>query len=115
MWSQSPLLPHDSLVGDAEGTLRVDVYWYRENAGIPNCDEAFLDQFWDKLYEAKVPFRLHWGKFVPRYDFPRWARHYRDNLPHFGDFLDVRKARDPDEVFFTTYWKKRLTGARRIS
>lgn len=95
----------------AEGTLRVDVYWYRENAGIPNCDEAFLDQFWDKLYEAKVPFRLHWGKFVPRYDFPRWAEHYRANLPHFGDFLDVRKARDPEEVFFTTYWRKRLTGS----
>ena len=94
----------------AEGTLRVDVYWYRENEGIPNCDEAFLDQFWEKLYDAKIPFRLHWGKFVPRYDFERWAKHYRDNLPHFEQFMDVRKERDPDGVFFTDYWQRRLTG-----
>lgn len=93
-----------------DGAVRIDVYWYRDNKGVPNADEGFLEQYWELLRKHDIPFRLHWGKFVPRYDFPDWAKHYAKNLPRFADFLAVRKERDPDDVFFTDYWRERLTG-----
>ena len=93
-----------------DGALRIDVYWYRDNAGPPNIDDGFFDPYWEVLRDNDIPFRLHWGKFVPRYDFPGWAAHYRANLPRFDDFMAVREARDPDGLFFTRYWRERLTG-----
>lgn len=92
------------------GTVRIDVYWFRDNQGIPNLDEGFLDQYWEILRDNGVPFRLHWGKFVPRYDFADWAAHYRASLPRFDDFMALREARDPEGLFFTAYWRQRLTG-----
>ena len=64
----------------------------------------------DLLLTKNVPFRFHWGKFVPYYDFPTWAAYYKANLPKFQDFLDLRTQRDPDNVFFTTYWQQTLLG-----
>ncbi len=93
-----------------EGCVRIDVYWYRDNEGIPNLDERFLDQYWETLRDNDIPFRLHWGKFVPRYAFAEWAAHYRANLPKFDAFMALRKERDPDGIFFTEYWRLRLTG-----
>lgn len=93
-----------------DGTVRLDVYWYRDNAGIPNEEIGFFDQYWEVLRDNGIPFRLHWGKFVPRYDFAGWAAHYKASLPRFEDFMQLRAARDPDDVFFTDYWKLRLTG-----
>ncbi len=93
-----------------DGSVRFDVYWFRANKETPNIDEGFFGQYWNLLKENGVPFRLHWGKFVPRYDFPQWAVHYRENLPRFDDFLAVRQRRDPDGIFFTRYWRERLTG-----
>ncbi|EAQ27839.1 hypothetical protein NAP1_09602 [Erythrobacter sp. NAP1] len=94
----------------ANGAVRIDVYWYRDNDGIPNDDEGFLDQYWDILKQNNIPFRLHWGKFIPRDSLPFWAKYYRDNLPRFGDFMDLRAQRDPHDLFFTEYWRTRLTG-----
>jgi len=94
-----------------DGCVRIDVYWFRDNKGVPNMDEGFLDKYWEALLEHKIPFRLHWGKFVPRYDFADWAAYYKANLPRFDDFMALRQLRDPDGLFFTDYWKKRLTGA----
>ena len=62
------------------------------------------------LRDNDIPFRLHWGKFVPRFDFEDWKDHYRANLPKFDDFMALRDKRDPENVFFTKYWRKRLTG-----
>ena len=94
----------------AQGTVRLDVYWYRNNRDVPNVDEGFFEQYYDVLLDNDIPFRLHWGKFVPRYDFAKWAAHYRASLPRFDDFMALRAKRDPDGIFFTDYWRKRLTG-----
>ncbi|MEM9500814.1 MAG: hypothetical protein AAF941_03095 [Pseudomonadota bacterium] len=93
-----------------DGTVRFDVYWFRDNAGAPNVDDGFFEQYWDLLRDNGIPFRLHWGKFIPRYDFEQWAAYYRANLPRFDEFLALREERDPDGLFFTEYWRKRLTG-----
>lgn len=93
-----------------DGTVRFDLYWYRDNAGTPNLHHHFFEQYWDLLKDKPIPFRFHWGKFVPFYDFPGWAKFYHDALPRLDDFLTLRAARDPHGIFFTTYWKLRLTG-----
>ena len=93
-----------------DGTVRIDLYWYRDNLGAPNVIHAFFDQYWDLLRRAGLPLRFHWGKFVPFYDFPDWAAFYASQLPKLGDFLALRKQRDPAGVFFTEYWQLRLTG-----
>lgn len=93
-----------------DGVVRFDIFWFRENPGSPNVEGGFYQQYWDLFLANGIPFRFHWGKFVPAYDFPFWADHYRTSLPRFDEFLEVRRARDPDNVFFTQYWRQRFTG-----
>ena len=93
-----------------DGVSRFDIYWYRDNPGTPNTAHAFFTQYWDLLRAHQIPFRFHWGKFIPFYDFPGWAKFYADNLPRLGDFLALRAKRDPAGIFFTEYWQLRLTG-----
>ncbi|UAJ08884.1 FAD-binding protein [Polymorphobacter megasporae] len=93
-----------------DGVARFDVYWYRDNAGEPDVKNAFFEQYWDLLKANDIPFRFHWGKFIPFYDLPGWAAFYRASLPRFDDFLALRARRDPDNLFFTTYWQERLLG-----
>lgn len=93
-----------------DGVVRFDVFWFRENPGEPNSPTGFYRQYWDLFRDNGIPFRFHWGKFIPAYDFPEWAAHYRSSLPMFDKFMEVRQARDPDNVFFTTYWQQRLLG-----
>ena len=93
-----------------DGVSRFDIYWYRDNPGTPNTAHAFFTQYWDLLRAHQIPFRFHWGKFVPFYDFPGWAKFYAENLPRLADFLALRAKRDPAGIFFTEYWQLRLTG-----
>ena len=94
----------------SQGVSRFDVYWYRDNDGPPNLAHDFFTQYWDLLRAHQIPFRFHWGKFIPFYDFPGWAKFYAANLPRLGDFLALRAQRDPAGVFFTEYWQLRLLG-----
>jgi D-arabinono-1,4-lactone oxidase len=93
-----------------DGVSRFDVYWYRDNEGTPNHAHDFFTQYWNLLRTNGIPFRFHWGKFIPFYDFPNWAAYYAENLPRLGDFLALRGQRDPTGVFFTEYWQLRLLG-----
>jgi len=93
-----------------DGVVRFDVFWFRTNRGEPNVEGGFFQQYWDLFLKNDIPFRFHWGKYVPAYDFPFWAEHYRTSLPRLDDFLKLRQERDPHGVFFTRYWRERLTG-----
>ena len=94
----------------ANGVCRFDVYWYRDNEGQPDGAHAFFRQYWDLLRDKGIPFRFHWGKFVPYYDFPQWSAYYRANLPMFDAFMALREQRDPQGMFLTTYWRNVLLG-----
>ena len=94
----------------ADGVIRFDIFWYRANDSQPNEKPGFFQQYWDLFLDNDIPFRLHWGKFVPAYDFPFWANYYKQALPKFDDFLTLREERDPGNVFFTEYWQLRFTG-----
>ncbi len=94
----------------SNGTFRVDIFWYINNAGNPAGRDGYFKQFWDLFRNNNIPFRLHWGKFIPDYDFKEWTDYYRSQFPRWDDFLDLRKERDPKNIFLTNYWKLRLYG-----
>lgn len=93
-----------------EGVFRLDVYWYRDNPDYPNGPKGFFRQYWDTLRAEGVPFRMHWGKYIPDYEHENWAQYYREGLPKFDEFMALREKRDPKNVFFTHYWQQRLLG-----
>jgi len=94
----------------AVGTFRIDIFWYVNNDGNPAAKGGYFQQFWDLFRDNKIPFRLHWGKFIPDYDYKEWAAYYRANFPKWDDFLRLREKRDPKNIFLTTYWKRRFYG-----
>lgn len=93
-----------------DGVVRFDVFWFRGNEGAPNVRGGFYQQYWDLFRANGIPFRFHWGKFIPAYDFADWAAFYRQAWPKMDAFLELRQERDPDGIFFTRYWRQRLLG-----
>jgi hypothetical protein len=91
-----------------DGAFRVDPYWFAENPGDPA--ETFYPQFWKLLRDNDVPFRLHWGKFQPVYAAGDrdWVDYFRARYPRWDDFLRLREARDPNNIFLTGYWRDRF-------
>jgi FAD/FMN-containing dehydrogenase len=88
--------------------IRIDVFWFSKNAGDPAIKGGFFEQFWQLL--KPFGFRLHWGKFLPEYDYPEWVQYYHEQLPRLQDFLALRERMDPQNLFLTDYWKRHLYG-----
>ena len=89
-------------------TFRIDPFWYIDNEGDPSARDGFFAQFWELLRKHDIPFRLHWGKYLPNYDHREWAAYYRQQYPRWDDFMALRKRRDPANVFLTEYWRLHL-------
>lgn len=90
--------------------FRVDVFWYLWNQGNPATPDGFYRQFWDLLRANNIPFRLHFGKYWPEYDYKEWAQYFRSQYPRWDDFMELRKQRDPKNIFLTDYWRRHLMG-----
>ncbi len=90
------------------GALRIDPYWFAENAEDPT--ETLYAGFWSLLREAEIPFRLHWGKFQPPVTAGdrTWVDFFRAQYPRWDDFLRLRAERDPNNIFLTEYWRDRF-------
>jgi len=69
-----------------------------------------LSQFWEALKAENIPFRLHWAKFLPEYDYAEWAEYLRLQYPRWDDFMELRTKRDPKNIFLTNYWSLHLFG-----
>jgi hypothetical protein len=91
-----------------EGALRIDPYWFAENAEDPA--ETLFAGLWNVLREAEIPFRLHWGKFQPPVSAGdrTWVDFFRAQYPRWDDFLHLRAERDPNNIFLTDYWRDRF-------
>jgi len=91
-----------------DGALRIDPYWFAENAEDPA--ETLFAGLWALLREAEIPFRLHWGKFQPIYPTGdrAWVDFFRAQYPRWDDFLRLRAERDPNNIFLTDYWRDRF-------
>jgi D-arabinono-1,4-lactone oxidase len=95
----------------SDGALRINPYWYGRNAGDPA--RTFFPRLWKLLRDSDVPFRLHWGKFLPPAEQdPRWAAENRARYPGWKEFMAVRKRHDPDDIFLNDYWRAHLGLAR---
>jgi len=86
----------------AENVLRIDVFWFGRNVGDPL---EFYGQFFEALKE--FPFRLHWGKFLPRED-QLSAETLTKRFPRYEAFKKARNKADPHELFLTEYWREHL-------
>jgi D-arabinono-1,4-lactone oxidase len=91
-----------------DGALRIDPYWFAENAADPA--QALFAGLWSLLREAEIPFRLHWGKFQPAYSAGdrSWVDFFRAQYPRWDDFLRLRAERDPNNIFLSDYWRDRF-------
>jgi D-arabinono-1,4-lactone oxidase len=89
-------------------TFRLDPFWYIDNDGDPSARDGFLAQFWELLRKHDIPFRLHWGKYLPNYDHAEWAAYYRTQYPRWDNFMEIRRQRDPKNIFLTDYWRQHL-------
>ncbi len=88
--------------GDAP-SLRVNVFCL-ESVAVAVRQRLFA-AILDTLDDLGV--RLHWGKHL--YEQPgRTALRARARYPRWQDFLDLRAACDPDELFVTDYWRAQL-------
>lgn len=85
--------------------VRVDLFWFARN-GDQTATE-FYTPFWDLLRKANVPFRPHWGKYLPPAQ-TYGPDYYRSVYPKFDDFLAMRATYDPKQVFVTDYWRSQL-------
>jgi D-arabinono-1,4-lactone oxidase len=94
-------------------TFRVDVFWYINNEGNPAARDGFYSQFWELFRSNDIPFRLHWGKFLPEYDYPEWAAYLRSQYPRWNDFMELRAKRDPKSILVSSYWSTHLFGTEK--
>jgi D-arabinono-1,4-lactone oxidase len=93
--------------------IRVDFFWFRNNEGDPGIAGGFFSQFWDELKKENIPFRVHWAKFLPEYDYENWAEYFRSQYPRWDAFMALRKERDPQNIFLTDYWSLHLFGKKK--
>ncbi len=93
-----------------EDTLRIDVFWYINNAGNPAGKDGLFSKFWEILRINNIPFRLHWGKFLPEYNYKEWTEYFRSQFPRWDDFMKLRSECDPKNIFLTSYWRRHLFG-----
>src|SRR5690606_10453548 len=84
--------------------VRIDPFRYDDGDG------AGRARFFDQFYEALRPFepRFHWGKALSAPYSTTGVAYRRDNCPRWNDFLALREAYDPDDVFLTRYWAEHL-------
>ena len=90
----------------AEDVIRVDLFWFGRNGD--STPQQFYQQFWDALRLANLPFRPHWGKFLPP-PATYGKAYYETVYPHLDDFLALRQKYDPKQVFVTDYWRNQFS------
>jgi D-arabinono-1,4-lactone oxidase len=83
--------------------IRIDIFWYAYSNGDP---VAYYQQFWDLL--RKYNFRPHWGKYMPDGSNPAWSGYLKSVYPRWDDWMNLRAKNDPNNIFVSDYWKKKL-------
>lgn len=92
--------------------IRVDVFWFANNAGQP---ADYYQKFWDLL--EKYKYRPHWGKYIPdkiySVDNPgevliNGPDYLKNRYPKWEQWLALRSKMDPHQVFLNDYWRAKL-------
>lgn len=83
--------------------LRLNIMRFSESDNI-----SYYQQFWDLLQQKSIPFRLHWGKYMPLPQSSSGAAYMQTQYPRWNDFMQLRSTMDPDNIFVNSYWKAQL-------
>lgn len=96
------------------GAFRIDGIWFDHTGQDP---QEFYLPVWKLFSDEGIPFRLHWGKHFPpitsdakaddssgkTYDWPKLL--VMNQYPHLKRFLQIRKEKDPHDIFLSNYWR----------
>jgi len=82
--------------------IRMDWFWYAKNK---RPAQEYFRQFFDLLKD--LDFRLHWGKHLSE-DAATGPGYLRAQYPRWDDWMRIRAELDPDRIFVTDYWQRRL-------
>jgi len=88
-----------------QDSLRLNFMWFKKGAPEPY---KFYQQFYDLFKEKKIPFRVHWGKYLPNAKGTTGPKYMKTQYPKWKQFIKLRKSMDPNNVFLTSYWKEHL-------
>lgn len=91
--------------GYGHNSTRISINWWKTNQ---ESAMEYYQQFWDLLRAKGIPFRLHWGKYLPPPETGDWASYLQKQYPRWKDFQALRKTMDPNNIFVTPYWKAHL-------
>ena len=84
--------------------IRIDIYWFaNDEDGTP---EEYYIPFWNEL--EKYNFRPHWAKFLPAPDSNQGVAYLSKRYPKWQQWRDLRVKMDPNNIFLTEYWDKKL-------
>ncbi len=86
-----------------KNVVRIDVMWIANNSSNPSI---YYEMFWDQL--KQYDFRAHWAKYNPDYSSAEWSGYLQSVYPKLNDFLALRTANDPNNVFVNDYWAQQL-------
>jgi hypothetical protein len=89
----------------ATNVIRIDLFWFARNGDMTPAE--FYGPFWKLLKDANVPFRPHWGKFLPP-PATYGPAYYATVYPNLDKFLALRATYDPKQIFVTDYWRTQL-------
>lgn len=91
--------------GYGRDSLRLSINWWARNS---ERTMDYYQQFWDLLYQKGIPFRLHWGKYLPPPSSRTGASYLQKQYPRWVEFMTLRKKMDPDNIFLNRYWRDQL-------
>ena len=91
--------------GYGQNSIRISIMWWLDNTEQPM---TYYQQFWDLLKQNNIPFRLHWGKYLPPATSNEGAAYLQSQYPKWNDFMNLRKQMDPNNIFLNSYWKSQL-------
>ncbi|NIV14174.1 MAG: FAD-binding protein [Aliifodinibius sp.] len=83
--------------------LKINFFWFGKNKENPSS--TYFPQFW-KLFR-EFDYRLHWGKYLPE-DPLQGVQYLRARFPQWDDFMKLRAELDPNQIFVSDYWRKKL-------
>lgn len=91
--------------GYGRNSVRLNIMWWLSNKVKP---EDYFQQFWDLLQNKNIPFRLHWGKYLPSSTNNKNIDFLKSQYSKLDEFKQIRQKMDPNNIFLTTYWKTQL-------
>lgn len=91
--------------GHNQDSIRLNFMYFATDAPSP---DDFYYQFYDMFKKKGLPFRMHWGKYLPDSNLSQWSGYLQSQYSEYDKFAALRKKMDPNDLFVTSYWAGHL-------